>query len=83
MKIVTISSNIKSSHYLFYRERAVDKPREYYEVVFFNYAGEWNVEVFSPNGEKVEDFTGQKFETLSLAIMSVDEQLSNLTGETK
>ena len=83
MKIVTLSSEFNRSHYLFYRERAVDRPKEYYEVTFYNSCGEWIVKIFDPDGNILEGLFTEKFKTLSQGILAVDEVLSNLTGETK
>ena len=82
MKIITLSATFNRNLYLFYRERAVDKPREYYEVSFHNSCGEWYVTVIEPNGSRVDGFT-ETYKTLALGIMAADEKLSKLTGETK
>ena len=83
MKIVTLSSDFNRSHYLFYRERAVDKPREYYGVTLYNSCGEWHVKVFDPEGNVLDGIFTETYKTLSLGIMAADEKLSKLTGETK
>ena len=83
MKIERVSSDFNRSHYLFYRERSVDKPSVYYGVTFYNSCGEWNVEVVDPELNVLEGIFTETYKSLSLGIDDVCEKLSKLTGETK